>query len=220
VYNSLPAAPLDGGRLLRAFVWWRTRDRTRAALTAAAAGRGLGWVLVGGGTLLIFLTGSFNGLWFALMGWFLVAAATAESRQTQVQTLLAGVRAGQIMTPDPEPVSASMTVGWFLNEDPLRHHYSAFPLTTGDPTPIGLVTPERLRSVQPSARDDVRLRDVMYPLDQVAVAGPDDPAADLLPRLSAAPSHHALILEEGRLVGMVSPADVNRVLRWAEANRR
>jgi CBS-domain-containing membrane protein len=59
----------------------------------------------------------------------------------------------------------------------------------------------------------------MYPLDQVAVAAPDDPAETLVPRLSAAPSHHALVLEEGRLVGMVSPSDLSRALQWAEANR-
>lgn len=46
MFNALPAAPLDGGRLLRAFLWWRTGDRLRATLCATTAGRGLGWVLV------------------------------------------------------------------------------------------------------------------------------------------------------------------------------
>lgn len=220
VFNSIPAAPLDGGRLLRAVLWRRTGDRTKSALAAAAAGRGVGWSLIVGGTLLAFLTGRFDGFWFALIGWFLLASATAEGRQARISTLLAGVRARQIMTRDPEPVSASLTVARFLAGDPLRLRATAFPLTVGEPEPIGLVTLERLRRVPVPARDDVRLRDVMYPLDQVALAGPDDPAREVIARLGTAPARHALILEEGRLVGMVSPADVTRALRWAELNRR
>jgi Zn-dependent protease/CBS domain-containing protein len=218
-FNSIPAAPLDGGRLLRAFVWWRTGDRARSIIAAATAGRGFGWLMIAGGTLLVFLAGSPDGFWFALIGWFLVMSSAAESRQAQVDTLLSGIRTRQIMTPDPEPVSASLTVARFLAQDPLRHRLTAFPLTTGDPTPIGLVTLERLRRIPPSARDDVRLREIMYPLDQVAVAAPDDPAADLIPRLAAAPARHALILDDGRLVGMVTPPDVNRAIRWASLDK-
>lgn len=219
VFNSIPAAPLDGGRMLRAFVWRRTGDRDRALLAAAAAGRGFGWFMVAAGTVLVFLTGSIGGLWTALIGWFLVMSSTAESRQTQVKTLLSGIRARQIMTPDPEPVSASLTVDRFLEANPLRHRESAFALTVGDPTPIGVVTLDRIRHVPPAARNEVRLRTIMFPLEQVAVAAPDDPAAGLVTRISASPAHHALILDEGRLVGMVSPTDLSRALQWAAAER-
>lgn len=220
VFNSLPAAPLDGGRLLRAVMWWRTGDRDRSALAAASAGRFLGWLFIGGGTVLLFLTGSIEGFWFALTGWFLLVSATAESRQTRVHALLAGIRARQIMTPDPEPVAASLTVEHFLEQGSLLHRGSAFPLTVGDPTPIGLITLERIHRVPPYARDDIRLREIMYPLDQVVVAAPDDPAEALIPRLTTAPAHHALILDDGRLVGMVTPSDVSRAMQWASARSR
>ncbi|MEY9928055.1 Zn-dependent protease/CBS domain-containing protein [Catenulispora sp. GP43] len=219
VFNALPAAPLDGGRLLRAFVWWRTGDRNRSALAAAAAGRFLGWLFIGGGTVLLFLTGSIEGFWFALTGWFLLVSATAESRQTRIHTLLSGIRARQIMTPDPEPVAASLTVERFL-EDPSHHRHSAFPLTVGDPTPIGLITLDRIRRIPPAAREDIRLREIMYPLDQLVVAAPDDPAEALIPRLTTAPAHHALILDDGRLVGMVTPSDISRAMQWASVRSR
>ncbi|GAA2006787.1 site-2 protease family protein [Catenulispora subtropica] len=218
VFNSVPAAPLDGGRLLRALVWWRTGDRTRSVLAAAMTGRAFGWLLVAGGTLSVLLVGSIGGLWFALIGWFLVVSSAAEIRQAQLQSLLAGVRVGQIAVPGPEPVPASLTVARFLDQAPL-HRFSAFPLTTGELRPVGLVTLDRLRRVPPAARDDIRLRDIMYPLDQVALVRADTLATDLVRSLSTAASRHALVLEGDRLVGMVSPSDLDRAIRWAQLNR-
>src|SRR3954451_25129566 len=43
--NLLPALPLDGGRIMRALVWWRTGDRARGTHAAAALGRGFGFLL-------------------------------------------------------------------------------------------------------------------------------------------------------------------------------
>jgi Zn-dependent protease len=91
LFNSIPAAPLDGGRLLRAFLWKRTGDPMRAAVTAAAAGRFFGWLLVLYGFASMLVTGSLSELWMALIGAFMVAAATAEGRQAQLRGTLAGV---------------------------------------------------------------------------------------------------------------------------------
>jgi Zn-dependent protease len=54
LFNLLPGAPLDGGRVLRALLWMRHGDRDRASRTAARAGRVLGAVVVGVGVLQIF----------------------------------------------------------------------------------------------------------------------------------------------------------------------
>ena len=95
LFNVVPAAPLDGGRLLRAVMWWRTGDRRRATVVASRgsrAGRVFGWALVAYGLLSLFVGRSLGGLWLALIGWFLVGAATAESQQATTQAALAGSR--------------------------------------------------------------------------------------------------------------------------------
>jgi Zn-dependent protease len=80
VFNLIPAAPLDGGRVLRAIVWWRTGDRVRAAIVAARAGKVFGFVLIAGGVVLVLLPGNgVTGLWWVLLGWFLVQAAAPRS---------------------------------------------------------------------------------------------------------------------------------------------
>jgi CBS domain-containing protein len=107
-----------------------------------------------------------------------------------------------------------MTVQDLLTSNLIRHRHSSFPLTEDGGGPIGLVTFNQIRQVPPQARSTTRLRDIACPLEQVAQARPDEPAADLLPRLSECAEGRALVLSDGVLVGIVSPSDISRVLHW------
>lgn len=78
VFNLIPGAPLDGGRVLRAFLWHRHGDRDRATISAARAGSVVGYVLIGLGVLELLVGAGFGGLWFAFIGWFILSAARAE----------------------------------------------------------------------------------------------------------------------------------------------
>jgi Zn-dependent protease/CBS domain-containing protein len=220
VFNAIPAAPLDGGRLLRSIIWWRTGDRLKATRWSSRAGQLFGWVLVALG-LLGFLTGDgFGALWLALIGWFLVGAATAESRQATVRGQLGELAIRDVMTPDPETAPGSMTVEDLLSGELIKHRHSSFPLTDDRGAVTGLVTFNQIRQVPPQERASTRLREIACPLDQVAQARPDEAAADLLPRLSECAEGRALVFSDGALVGIVSPSDVSRVLRWMGAPAR
>ncbi|MGI5135416.1 site-2 protease family protein [Streptomyces sp. CA-106110] len=125
VFNAIPAAPLDGGGLLRAFLWWRTGNRLRATAGASATGRIFGWFLVVLGLVLVLRGAAFSGLWLTVIGWFLVAAATAEARQAQLRELLAGVPVRHAMTPDPVTAPVGLTVVDLLTRPPYRFRHSA-----------------------------------------------------------------------------------------------
>lgn len=213
VFNALPAAPLDGGRLLRAFLWWRTGDRLRATAGATAAGRVFGWLLVVLGLVAFMRTGEFGGLWLALIGWFLITAATAEGRQAQLRVVLAGVPVQDAMTPEPLTVPADTTVAGFLTDARYRYRHSAFPVTE-DGAPVGLVTLNSARKVPQAEAHAVTVRDVMVSLSQTTVVEPDSPLADLLPRMEPGAEHRVLVMDHGRLVGIVSLSDVSRTVTW------
>jgi Zn-dependent protease/CBS domain-containing protein len=212
VFNVIPAAPLDGGRLLRSFIWWRTGDRFKATRWSSRAGQVFGWVLVALGLVTFLIGGDFGGLWLALIGWFLVGAATAESQQATVRSQLGELAIRDVMTPNPVTAPASMTVQDLLSSELIRHRHSTFPLVENGGMPIGLVTFNQIRRVAPQARETTRLRDIACPLDEVAQASPEEPAADLLPQLSTCAEGRALVLSDGQLVGIISPSDVSRVL--------
>ncbi len=212
VFNILPAAPLDGGRLLRAAVWKATGDRTRATVVAARAGWILGLALIGFG-LWRFLTGTgVGGLWLALIGWFLIGAATMEERQARVGDALRGVRVADVMTPQPQTASGELTVADFVDNYLFAYRHTALPLIE-DGRPVGLVTLDRVRGVPSGERGSTTLAAVACRADDLVLASPDEPLTDLLPRLSECADGRALVVTDGRLVGIVSPSDISRAVQ-------
>ena len=218
VFNVIPAAPLDGGRLLRAVLWRITGDKLKAAVWSARSGQVFGWILVVLAAYLVLARRDYNWIWFALIGWFLISAATSEGQQAMLQSQLRTVPVRQIMTPDPVTVPATSTVAQFLDEYLPRHRHSAFPVVADGQT-VGLVTVHRASQVPAAERGRTTLGDVACPLSEVARAAPDEPAADLLPRLHACSDNRALVFADGHLAGIVSPADLSHALEQLSRTR-
>lgn len=212
VFNVIPAAPLDGGRLLRAVLWKATGDRLRATIYSTQAGRVFGWLLIAFGLVTFLGGGAFGGLWLALIGWFLVGAATMEGQQAAVRGRLSGVSVRDVMTPEPQTAPESMSVATFLEDFLMRHRHSAYPVVDAGGSAQGLVTLNRIRRVPVEARGRTALSDVAVPLSEVVRASPDEPIADILQRLSGGTEGRSLVFSGDRLVGIVSMSDVTRTL--------
>ena len=219
VFNLVPAYPLDGGRVLRALLWQRHDDRVRATISAARAGRTFAYVLIGLGLAEFALGVSAGGLWFVFLGWFLLSAARAEEAGVTTNQLLDGVRVKDVMSADPVTAPASMTVAELLDGYILSHRFSAFPLIDDDGGLVGLLTLSRLKGLPAAKRSTTPASRAACPISEVPTADPDEPVIHLLERIVTSPDGRALVLDEGRLVGIVSPTDISRVLQF-EALRR
>lgn len=215
LFNLIPAAPLDGGRILRAVLWRLRRDRTRAAVAATRAGEAFGYLLVGLGLARLLFGVGVGGVWFILLGLFVLNAARSEQTQTLLRDALGDVKVVDVMTRDPVTAPDYLTVRRLLDEYVVRTRHSAFPLVDFGDRPAGLVTLAQVRSVPHDQRDEVRVRDVACGLDGVVVAQPDDALLDLLPQLNSCAEGRALVLDEDRVVGIVTPTDVARALELA-----
>jgi Zn-dependent protease/CBS domain-containing protein len=221
VFNLLPAAPLDGGRVLRAAIWKATGDRVRAAVIAARAGRGLGFGLILVGVGLVLLTGALSALWWALIGWFLVNAARAEEEYANLSQRLRGVRVADVMSPSPVTVPPEATLAEFIPSTVMHHRFSTYPLTDAEGRLIGLATLNRIRAVPAEDRDRTRLADIACPPDQVPTARPEEPLIELLPRLAGCTDGRAVVVDAAdRVIGLVSPSDVSRTLALADLHAR
>ena len=150
IFNLVPAAPLDGGRVLRAIRWRQTGDRTRGALDAVRAGRFFAFVLIALGFVEFLYGAGVSGLWFVLLGWFLFSASQAEELQVHLTHDLATTRVRALMTADPITVRGDTSVERVLHDYVLTHHCSTFPVVDSAGRLAGLVTLSRLRAVQPA----------------------------------------------------------------------
>lgn len=216
VFNLVPAAPLDGGRILTAWLWKRRGDRTSARITAARAGKGFGWFLVAVGFAIFVFAAGFGGLWLVLLGWFLTMSAGAEEQHARISTSLGDTRVRDVMSSDPTVAPEDATVEEIVRDYVFPTRFSTFPLTDGQGRPKGLVTLSRLKKVPEAERASTPVSEVACTTDDLPVVGPDEPLSDLLPRMSGCSDGRALVVEDDRVVGIVSPTDVMRQLERAD----
>ena len=98
-FNLIPAAPLDGGRILASAIWAASGDRTRADVAATRVGQGFGGLLIGAGVLGPALGVPYVSLWTALIGLFVYRTATVELAHAHFEALVGDRTVGDVMTP-------------------------------------------------------------------------------------------------------------------------
>ena len=203
VFNLLPGFPLDGGRVLRSIIWWRTGNLRKATRWASTAGRVIGFLFIFAGIWLLFTGYWFNGLWLAFIGWFLSNAAAGSYRQLVIQQMLQGHDASEIMTQDCVMVAPDTTVEKLVNEYVLPSGNRC--LTVGEAGHVqGLVTLKDIRSVPRDRWPGVRITEVMTPIDKLKWVSPDEDLAKVLGTLTQQDINQLPVVEGGRIVGMIA----------------
>ncbi|MCC9306574.1 site-2 protease family protein [Kitasatospora sp. RB6PN24] len=205
VFNLLPAAPLDGGRLLQALVWRHGGNREGAERVAGRAGQAAGLLMAAGGFVAV-LRGDAAGIWFALVGLFVWSSALAEVRRAAMVTALRGVRVAQVMTAPAVAGPDWLSVDRFLADLSTRARQRVVAVLDFDGRPSGLVDLARLAAVPIARRPEVRVRELARPLRECIVAAPGDDLLDVLDHAATQPP--ILVLDDGRLVGLVTMDDI------------
>jgi Zn-dependent protease len=217
LFNLIPAFPLDGGRILRGFIWARTRNRMTATVAAARAGRFFAVLLIGLGVLDLFFLDPIGGLWLMLIGWFLDTAARGEANGEQARHALQGVLVGDAMSKDPVIVPSWITVELLVDQFVMGHQFTSFPTHSIDGRIDGLVTMRGIKQVPPQQRGNRRAIDIAIPIERVPIARQDEQLTDLLKRIGPASDGRAMVYDGATLVGIVSPSDVARLFHGGPA---
>ncbi|MCV7204312.1 site-2 protease family protein [Mycolicibacterium peregrinum] len=212
MFNLLPGAPLDGGRVLKAFLWQRCGDPMRAGIGAARAGRVLAVILIGLGLVASLAGAPVGGVWLVLVAWFIYGASLDEEAQLNAQQAIADVCVRDVMTAYPNIAPSDVTIEDFIQRYLLGDRHSAYPVADGHGEIIGLITLAELRRVAPGRRGLTLVRDAATPMPQVVTAEPAEKLTGLLERLRTRGTSRALIFDTGQLVGIVTASDLNRLI--------
>jgi Zn-dependent protease/CBS domain-containing protein len=211
-FNLVPGFPLDGGRLLRAAIWKTTGSLARATRTASLSGQAVGWLLVAAGVAWLLAGDLAGGIWFAFIGWFLVQAARSSYQELQLQQLLRGVEAEDVMAADLRRIPPDLSLQDAVDDYFMRYDHSAFPVEEHGRT-IGLLTLRGVRRVPREQWPTRRVREAMVPLGDQVVVAPDARMDSVLGKLQDGEAGRVLVVQDGEVVGIITPSDLTRWLR-------
>jgi len=219
-FNLVPGFPLDGGRLLRAALWRATGSLARATRVASMAGQGVGWLLVAAGVAWLLAGDLAGGIWFAFIGWFLVQAARSSYQDLQLRQLLRGVEAEAVMASDLVRIPPELSLQEAVDDYFMRYDHGGFPVEEGGRT-IGLLTLRGVRRVPREQWPTRRVRDHMVPLNDQVVVAPEARMDGVVGKLQDGQANRVLVVEDGEVVGIITPSDLTRWLRrWQALDTR
>lgn len=210
VFNMVPGFPLDGGRVLRAVLWWATGDLRRATRWASGAGRFFGYALIALGVWSIFRGALGSGIWLALIGWFLSSAARMGYQQVVVREALEGVSVARLMRRQFDVVGPWTRVDQLVYEHVMGTDQQAFPVLEGDRL-VGIVAMHDVRKLPRDRWGEASVADIMTPASQLVTIDPEASAADALDALATRDVDQVPAVRGGTLHGMVRRQDL---VKW------
>lgn len=219
VFNLLPGYPLDGGRVLRAIIWWKTGAADRSTRLAARTGQAVAFGFIALGIFEFFSGAGFGGLWIAFIGWFLLQAARESDMQVSLNEALKGVRVVDVMTRDCPTVDGRLNVQNFVDEKLLRTGERCFVvMEQGEVT--GLVTPHEVKEVDRGKWPYTTLHDIMRPLADLHALQPDAPLMSALETMGRYNLNQLPVVSNHHLDGVLSRAHVLGYLQTHAELRR
>jgi Zn-dependent protease len=215
LFNLIPGFPMDGGRVLRAFLWRVRGDRLVATRNAAMVGRLFAYLLIMLGVFLALQPGGlFSGLWLAVIGWFLSNAAEATALQAGVERSLRGVRVRDAMDLSPPSASPNDSVADLVQERMLRGDERSFLVRYDDGGLAGVVTLQDVRRLPREQWEEARVTDVMTRFADLVTIRPDAPLVDALRSLQEKEVGQLPVIDDdARMpVGLVTRRGILRLL--------
>ena len=212
LFNLVPGFPLDGGRILRAIIWWATGDGLKAMRIAARVGQifAFGFIILG--ILQFFAGAGLGGLWIAFIGWFLLEAARASRAQVEVSETLRGVLVADLLERDCLVVDGHEDLQTFVNQYLLRTGKRCFLVRDGQGID-GLITPHDVGETDRDQWPHMTIDEVKRPLDRLRVVTPDTPVSEALEIMSREDLNQLPVVQDGRIEGVISRGGVLRLLQ-------
>ncbi len=218
IFNFLPAFPMDGGRVLRAYLWKKRDNLLSATKTASRVGVGFGYGLIIFGILSLFTTG-ISGMWLILIGWFLTSSAKQSYVQTVYEVTLSNFQAKEIAGVPKPAMPFNLLIGDAISQYFLRYKYQYFPVVEGDKL-VGIVHAEDVKKIPVQKRGEMIVGYVSRKLSDFPTAYTDESGKEILSKLNNIKSgpHLAIVVQKNNndIIGFIGEEELVNVMRFAD----
>jgi Zn-dependent protease len=209
-FNLIPGFPLDGGRVLRSYLWHRNGNFSAATRSAARIGGGVALAIMSLGFLALVSAHFIAGIWLILIGIFLKKSAENEYRSLQVRNGLESVRVRDIMSP-PVAVPKGTTIADLVNQYVFHYHDRSFPVVDRGRF-IGIIDIGSLKKVPPQDWPTTRIDAYMSDSSQYCILNPDMEAREALRLLLESPTPKAPVVENDNIVGFLTRSNLVEII--------
>jgi len=206
LFNMIPAFPMDGGRILRAVLWYWKNDQRWATRIAASMGSMFGLVLIGLGILNMFAGNLVGGVWYFVIGMFIRFVAQNAYRQLMIRSTLAGTNVRQLMK-RPVYVPPDITLSNLVQDYIYRYHFKMFPVVDKGSL-LGCITTRQVGEVDRNLWPTILVRDALSPCAASNSIHPDTDIMHALSRMNNLGQSRMMVVENSQLLGMISLKDI------------
>lgn len=211
IFNLLPGFPLDGGRVLRSLIWRITGSFQRATNVATVVGQVFAYLFILLGILQFFTGNAFGGLLIIFTGWFLLNAAQSARAQSVFDTAFRGVTVGQVMNTSPMTVPANISLQRLVDEYFLPQGLRSALVLQGDQL-AGLITLSDIRHVPREQWSQTPVGLAMIPGERLHTVTSQQSLSDALPLMTGQDVNQLPVVQDGRLVGVLTREGIMRAL--------
>lgn len=201
-FNLIPGFPMDGGRVLRAFLWKKSKDFYYATRKASRYGQNISMFFIFAGLVSLF-AGFPGGLWLMLIGWFLQSAAQASYRQASLHETLRGIKVKDIMVRQVVTIPSHMRLDEAVNDYFLRYGYGGFP-ALDDGEFLGFVTLKEIKDLPREGWHNVKVSEIVVPHEKRWEVSKDDDAMKALEVMINEDKGRLAVIENRKLVGLIT----------------
>jgi Zn-dependent protease/predicted transcriptional regulator len=212
VFNLLPAFPLDGGRVLRSIIWGITKNLKQATYLATRIGIVFAYILIAFGAVSLFAGAGFQGIWMAIIGFFLLQGAQASYAQVMLKEALAGIPVRDMMVKEVVTVPPHVSVRELVERYFLTYGYGGFPVVDNGQV-LGLVSLGDVKRIAPEEYDRVPVREIMVPLSERLTIAPEEDISVAFQRMAEDDLGRLIVIQRGHMVGLVTKTGLSRFLR-------
>ncbi|MFP4145600.1 MAG: M50 family metallopeptidase [Phycisphaeraceae bacterium] len=206
-FNIIPAFPLDGGRVLRSIIWQASGKLEKATRITSAIGSGFAFVLMGMAILFLITGNLIAALWWFLIGLFLRGAAQGSYQRLILRRALEGEPVHKFMNDRPVTVPPDATIDRVVHDYLYRYHFKMLPVVEGEQLQ-GCLLMSQVKQVPREQWEQTRVADVVRGCEPGNTIDADDDALNALSRMNENQVSRLMVLEDGRLVGVISLKDL------------
>jgi Zn-dependent protease/CBS domain-containing protein len=201
-FNLIPGFPMDGGRVVRAYLWKKTNDFFYATRKASNYGQKIALFFIAFGLFSIF-AGFPGGLWLMLIGWFLHSSAQVSYQQASLQETLSSIKVKDIMIKDIVTIPQAITIDIALNDFFLKYGYGGFPVVA-DGKFLGILTLREIKNISKERWKDVRVSGVFIPHDKRWEVSEEEGAIRALELMISEDKGRLVVTEKGNVIGLIT----------------